>query len=131
MYKFLFILVSFIILDVIYLNFSKDYYQDELKIDYSQVKYQPAFVAWACIAVAYYFTVQEPFENKFIRGLVLAIGMYGVYNFTNYSIYPNYSLDLTLRDTTWGTVLITTVTILTMMMGFDSEPVIQPVYVDQ
>jgi uncharacterized membrane protein len=119
MYKFLFILVSFIILDIIYLNFSKDYYQNELKIDYSQVKYIPAIVAWGCIAVAYYFTVQEPFDNKFLRGLVLATGMYGVYNFTNYSIFPNYSLDLTLRDTAWGTVLITSVTLLTMWAGFD------------
>ena len=118
MYKFLFILVSFIILDVIYLNFSKDYYQEQLKIDYDQVKYIPAVVAWACIAVAYYFTVQEPFDNKFLRGLVLAIGMYGVYNFTNYSIFPNYSLDLTLRDTAWGTVLISSVTLITMQMGF-------------
>ena len=118
MYKFLFILLSFIILDAIYLNFSKDYYQDELKIDYNQVKYIPALVAWACIAVSYYYVVQEPFSNKYIQGLVLAIGMYGVYNFTNYSIYPNYSFDLTLRDTTWGIVLITSVTLLTSSINF-------------
>ena len=32
MYKFLFILVTFIVLDAIYLNFSKDYYEKELQI---------------------------------------------------------------------------------------------------
>jgi uncharacterized membrane protein len=117
MYKFLFILVTFVVLDAIYLNFSKDYYEKELQIDYSNVKMVPALIAWASIGVAYYFIVQEPFENKYMRGLVLAIGMYGVYNFTNYSIYPDYSYDVTLRDTAWGLLLITLVTWITFESG--------------
>ena len=115
MYKFLFILITFIVLDAVYLNFSKNYYEKELKIDYSKIKIIPAFIAWTCIGVAYYFTVQEPFENKYMRGLVLATGMYGVYNFTNYSIYPDYSYDITLRDTAWGFTLITLITLITSM----------------
>ena len=120
MYKFLFILVTFVVIDAIYLNFSKDYYQKELQIDYSNVRILPAIIAWSCIAVAYYYTVQEPFENKYIRGLILAVGMYGVYNFTNYSIYPNYSLNITIRDSIWGTSLITLITAFIWLV-FDSR----------
>jgi len=112
MYKLLFILVVFVVLDGIYLNFSKDYYEEQMNIKYSNVKMIPAVIAWACIAISYYYTVQEPFDNKYIRGLILAIGMYGVYNATNFAILPNYSQELAIRDTIWGTSLITTVTLI-------------------
>ena len=117
MYKLFFILGIFVILDVIYLNISKDYYEKEMGIKYSNVQLIPAIIAWACITISYYYIVQEPFENKYMRGLVLAIGMYGVYNFTNYSIYPDYSYDVTLRDTAWGLLLITLVTWITFESG--------------
>jgi nucleoside-diphosphate-sugar epimerase len=81
------------ILDKIYLNISKDYYEKEMDIKYSNVQVIPAMIAWSCITISYYFIVQEPFENKYLRGLILAIGMYGVYNSTNLAILPTYSKD--------------------------------------
>ena len=80
-------------LDKIYLNISKDYYEKEMDIKYSNVQVIPAMIAWSCITISYYFIVQEPFENKYLRGLILAIGMYGVYNSTNLAILPTYSKD--------------------------------------
>ena len=77
-----------------------------MNIKYSDVKLIPAVLAWCCIAFAYYFTVQEPCEDKYSRGFVLAIGMYGVYNMTNLAIFPNYTNELAIRDTIWGTSLI-------------------------
>lgn len=112
MYKFFLICISLVILDLIYINFSQNYYEKEMNIKYSNVKVIPAILAWVCIGVAYYYSVQEPFENKYIRGLVLAIGMYGVYNMTNLAILPNYSTELAIRDTIWGTSLISMVTLI-------------------
>ena len=45
-----------------------------------------------------------------MRGLILAIGMYGVYNMTNLAILQDYSYELAIQDSLWGTTLITTVT---------------------
>ena len=112
MYKLFFILIVFVILDIIYLNISKDYYEKEMNIKYSNVQVIPAIVAWGCITLSYYYIVQEPFENKYLRGLILAVGMYGVYNSTNLAIFPNYSQELAIRDTLWGATLITVVTII-------------------
>ena len=112
MYKLFFILIVFVILDIVYLNVSKDYYEKEMNIKYSNVQVIPAIVAWACITFSYYYIVQEPFENKYLRGVVLAVGMYGVYNSTNLAIFPNYSQELAIRDTLWGTTLITAVTLI-------------------
>lgn len=83
-----------------------------MNIQYSNVKFIPALLAWLCIGIAYYFSVEAPFENKYLRGIILSIGMYGVYNMTNLAIYKDYSYELAIRDMTWGTSLITMVTII-------------------
>jgi len=110
MYKFFLILITIILLDLIYLNISKDYYEKKLGISYTNIKQVPALLAWIFIVISYYYIVQEPLEDKYMRSLMLGIGMYGVYNATNYAILPNYSLDLAVKDTFWGLTLFTIVT---------------------
>jgi uncharacterized membrane protein len=82
-------------------------------IEYSNVKIIPAILAWVCIVISYYYTVQEPLENKYLRGGILSVGMYGVYNMTNLAIYKNYSNELALQDSIWGLSLISMVTFIT------------------
>lgn len=122
MYKFFLIFISLIILDLIYINFSQNYYESEMKIKYSNVKMIPAVLAWVCIGISYYYVVQEPFEDKYLRGLMLALGMYGVYNTTNLAILPNYSNELALRDTIWGTSLIMMVTFISQFIPKFESP---------
>jgi len=112
MYKFFLIFIILVILDFIYINFSKDYYEHEMNIEYKNVKMIPAIFAWLFIGISYYYSVQEPFENKYLRGLILAIGMYGVYNMTNLAVLSDYSYELAIRDMTWGTSLITLITFI-------------------
>ena len=122
MYKFFLIFIILIILDFIYINFSQTYYESEMKIKYSNVKMIPAVLAWVCIGISYYFIVQKPFEDKYLRGLMLALGMYGVYNTTNLAILPNYSNELALRDTVWGTSLIMMVTFISQFIPEFESP---------
>jgi uncharacterized membrane protein len=77
-----------------------------MNIKYSNTKVIPAILAWIFIGISYYYSVQEPFEDKYLRGLVLALGMYGVYNMTNLAVLKDYSTELSVRDTIWGTSLI-------------------------
>lgn len=121
MYKVIFIFILFIVFDLIYLNFFKSFYEQQMNIKYSNIKLFPAMLAWGCIVVAYYFSVQAPFENKYLRGLILAVGMYGVYNMTNLAILDNYSYELAIQDTLWGTSLITTVTYICSLNYVDFE----------
>jgi uncharacterized membrane protein len=112
MYKGVLIFIIFLILDLIYINFSQSFYEYHMNIKYSNVKVIPAILAWICVAVSYYYSVQEPFDNKYLRGLILSVGMYGVYNFTNLAVLDDYSYELTIRDITWGTTLISLVTLI-------------------
>ena len=121
MYKFFLIFISLLILDLIYINFSQNFYESEMKIKYSNVKMIPAILEWACVGISYYYIVQQPFEDKYLRGLMLALGMYGVYNTTNLAILPNYSNELAIRDTIWGTSLIMMVTFISQIIpNFES-----------
>lgn len=124
MYKFFLIFVILIVLDLIYVNFSQSYYESEMKIKYSNVKMIPAILAWICVSISYYYIVQEPYENKYLRGLMLALGMYGVYNTTNLAILPNYSNELAIRDTMWGTTLIMMITFISQFIpNFESTQI--------
>jgi len=119
MYKVFFIFVLFVVFDLIYLNFYRNFYEREMNIQYSNVKLFPAILAWSCIGISYYYSVQEPFENKYLRGLILALGMYGVYNTTNLAILNDYSYDLAIQDSIWGASLITVVTYITSLNYID------------
>jgi len=110
MYKVFLIFILFVILDLFYLNFYKTFYEQHLNIQYSNIKIFPAILAWLFIVISYYYSVQEPFENKYLRGFILATGMYGVYNMTNLAILPNYSHKLAFQDCMWGLSLITIIT---------------------
>jgi uncharacterized membrane protein len=112
MYKFFFILFIIVVLDGVYISNSKDYYEKEMNINFSNVKMVPAVIAWLCIGVSYYYIVQEPFINKYLRALILGVGMYGVYNATNYAVFKDYSRNLAIRDTMWGLSLLTMVTFI-------------------
>lgn len=116
MYKVFLIFIIFIALDLFYLNFYKNFYEETMHIKYSNIKLLPALLSWTCVVSSYYYSVQEPFDNKYLRGIVLAVGMYGVYNMTNLAILDHYSYELAIQDTIWGTTLITTVTLLSSLI---------------
>jgi len=81
-----------------------------MNIKYDNVKLIPALISWGCLIVSYYYIVEEPFENKYLRGGILALGIYGVYNATNLAILNDYTQELAIRDTIWGIVLFSAVT---------------------
>jgi uncharacterized membrane protein len=130
MYKLFFIFILFIVLDLFYLNFYKNFYEQHMNIQYSNIKIIPAILAWLSIVIAYYYSVQEPFENKYLRGIILAVGMYGVYNMTNLAIFNYYSYELALQDSLWGLSLISIVTYVYSLneVNFNKKFTAEPFY---
>lgn len=101
-----------------------------MNIQYSNIKIIPAILAWLSIVIAYYYSVQEPFENKYLRGIILAVGMYGVYNMTNLAIFNYYSYELALQDSLWGLSLISIVTYVYSLneVNFNKKFIADPFY---
>jgi uncharacterized membrane protein len=87
-----------------------------MNIKYSDTKIIPGILAWFFMTLAYYYIVQHPVEDKYLRGLIFSIGLYGLYNFTNLAVLQDYSYELAIRDTTWGIILIAIVTLISSFL---------------
>jgi uncharacterized membrane protein len=87
------------------------------------VQGSPMKVNLTAAAIAYAFVVmcfigivvpsirgngKKSFSSSFARGAIIGLGVYGVYNATNASIFSNYSTFAAIVDTIWGTLLFGT-----------------------
>ncbi len=70
----------------------------------------------------YYFIVSPEINNitsynkTFIKGLLLGLLVYGVYNTTNKSTINKYSTLVTIIDTIWGSILIGSISVLSLFI---------------
>lgn len=70
----------------------------------------------------YYFIVSPEINNftnygkVFIKGLLLGLVVYGVYNTTNKTTINNYSTLVTFVDTTWGSILMGSISISSLFI---------------
>jgi len=79
-----------------------------------------ALVYVLIIATLYVFAVLESksLKDAALRGAVLGFAMYGLYDLTNFATLTNYTLQMTVKDMAWGTVLCATVAVA----GFYLKP---------
>ena len=107
MLQYLLSAIVFVILDGFYLNLTKDYLNKQVKsIQGSDIKANFIAIGITYIFLIYglnYFIIQKnrPVKDAALLGLVI----YAVYEFTNLSIFTNWSVLSTIIDTTWGAVL--------------------------
>lgn len=108
-----------------YANVTKQVQKTEMKVN---VYY--AFVAYLFV-FASIFMLAVPFSKKYINktdkkkniilkslfyGGMVGFFIYGIYNLTSISIYSNYTLEISIKDTLWGTFLYgTTVTLFNII----------------
>jgi uncharacterized membrane protein len=107
MLQYLLSAIIFVILDGFYLNLTKDYFNKQVKsIQGSDIKANFIAIGITYIFLIYglnYFIIQK---NRSVKdAALLGLVIYAVYEFTNLSIFTNWSVLSTIIDTTWGAVL--------------------------
>ena len=107
MLQYLLSAIVFVILDGFYLNLTKDYFNKQVKsIQGSDIKANFIAVGITYIFLIYglnYFIIQK---NRSVKdAALLGLVIYAVYEFTNLSIFTNWSVLSTIIGTTWGAVL--------------------------
>lgn len=99
--------ILFVIIDSVYLNFMKDYFQKQvIKVQGSSIKmnFTGAVLCYIfLIAGLNYFIIKpkKSVQDAFLLGIVI----YGVYETTNYAIFKNWSILSVIIDTLWGGIL--------------------------
>jgi uncharacterized membrane protein len=67
------------------------------------IRFIPAVIVY--VALAYLVSIPKTSKEAFLLGL----STYAIYDFTNYAILKNYSLQFALMDSIWGGILMTIV----------------------
>jgi len=107
MLQYLLSAIVFVVLDGFYLNLTKNYFNKQVKsIQGSEIKANFVAVGITYIFLIYglnYFIIQKnrPIKDAALLGLII----YGVYEFTNLSIFTNWSILSTVIDSVWGAVV--------------------------
>lgn len=121
-----YIIAFFIILflDVLWIFLNYNMYSKNLKnIQKTDLvlNYMYAFIAYilvifASLYIAIPFTkhylnkndsITDKLYKSFIYGGSIGLAIYGIYNFTNLSIFKEYSIRVALMDSIWGIILNT------------------------
>ena len=114
--------------DIIWLTVQKPRYNSLVTaVQGSQikVKYAPAFLTYILVVLSIIFiaiplvrmqlasdsknykSTSHIFTSSLIYGGMVGLCIYGIFNFTNMSIFKDYKLSVAIMDTTWGVVLYT------------------------
>ena len=107
MLQYLVAAIVFVVLDGIYLNLIKSSYNRQIKnVQGSEIK-----VNFIAVGITYIFLIfglnyfiikrNRPVSDAALLGFVI----YGTYDFTNLSLFSNWSILLSIVDTMWGAVL--------------------------
>ena len=99
--------VIFVILDGVYLNLIQKYFNKQIKsIQGTDIKINYTAAAITYIFLIFglnYFIIQKHKSIK--EAALLGLVIYAVYEFTNLSLFTDWSVLTVLIDTTWGAVL--------------------------
>lgn len=121
--KYLFVVI-YVIIDVIYIWLSAPFYSKTVeKIQGKPITLRPSsyislVLAYTILGFGWLFIVAERLsaqstylETAFIA-FMYAISVYGVFNTTLYVLFENWDIVTALRDTAWGVVCITTISLI-------------------
>jgi len=99
--------ILFIIIDSIYLNLFKGYFQNQVeKVQGSPIKmnFLGAALCYIFLIVGLNYFIIKPkksVQDAFLFGIVI----YGVFETTNYALFKNWSILSVIMDTLWGGIL--------------------------
>lgn len=107
MLQYLLTAIIFVVLDGLYLNLIKDYFNKQIKaIQGSDIKADFIAVGITYVFLIFginYFIIQK---NRSVKdAALLGLVIYAVYEFTNLSLFKNWHYLTAFIDTIWGAVL--------------------------
>lgn len=110
--KIIIVTIIFILLDAIYLNFTRFITVPMIeKIQHSPINinlFSLIMVYIFDIFVLYYFIIYK--NLSLFEAFLLGICIYGIYEFTNKSIFTKWNYPLVIIDTLWGGILFLSTT---------------------
>ena len=114
MKTFLTILVIMLLLDSVYLYFTKSIFGvlvAKVQRTAMQFRIEGAIIVYLLLALGLYYFIVKPGLSAWEAGL-LGLVIYGTFDFTNYAMFKNYDLKTVIMDTVWGSLLFALTTLI-------------------
>jgi len=109
-YKYILIsAVVMLLLDYIYLYLTKDsFIKMVVNIQNTTFKFNllGAIISYTLLIIANYkflYNKKSDYKDAFLLGIII----YGVFDGTNLALFKNYDINLGIKDTLWGGILMT------------------------
>jgi uncharacterized membrane protein len=99
----------FLLLDFIYLFASSKYTKKALKIH--NINYLALVLCYLVLIGGYYYFIVLP-KKTAAYAFLMGIFVYGVYETTNWAIFPQWPVWLVFVDTLWGGILFYLTTVI-------------------
>jgi uncharacterized membrane protein len=125
--KYLFVLI-YVIVDIVYITLSASFYSKTVEniqgkpITLKPSSYVSLVLAYVILGFGWMFIVANRLNEKstYLEALfiafIYAITVYGVFNTTLYVLFDKWDIITALRDTTWGVVCITTISLIYLIV---------------
>jgi uncharacterized membrane protein len=116
MFNILFLIsaILFVVIDFIYLNLIKRYFENQVKIvqgSQLQVNFLGVILCYIFLIFGLnYFIIKS--KRSPYDAFLLGILIYGVFETTNYALFKNWSILTVILDTLWGGTLFAVVTFI-------------------
>ena len=116
--KFIIVSTLFLLFDYIWLQFFKNLWGEMVsKIQLTNMKVKikyavPAYILMTLSVIIFVLpNIRDEYilKDSIIYGGLLGLIIYGIFDFTNLTVFTNYSLNLAIIDILWGTALFTIV----------------------
>ena len=110
--------IIFIVLDFVYLNLIKGYFDNQIKmVQGSPIKINYLGAALCYILLIFginYFIIKprKSVSDAFLLGIII----YGVYETTNYALLKNWKILTVIIDTLWGGILFAATTYIVNLL---------------
>jgi uncharacterized membrane protein len=98
-------MLTLICIDMIWFRLSKKTYQKEVPNIMNTIRYPGALISWFLVACALSVHNPKSLKEAIAYGSLVGFVIYGVYNFTNYAVLKNWTLNISIVDTIWGVIV--------------------------
>ena len=104
--KFIISLIILLFIDSIYFKLASNIHNTVFKlIKPRNIRILSALLSWSLLALTITLLNPNNLKECAIYGMFSGFLIYGVYNSTNYATIKNWTLDMCIFDTLWGTFL--------------------------
>lgn len=113
-------IIALSLLDFIYLKSTGNIYSkliNKIQASPLQLRFFSAIVVYILIFIMWVVFIYNNKDNYSLkenigRAFLLGATTYGIYDFTNYAIFKNWTLPISIMDMIWGGILYSIVTVV-------------------